>query len=287
MFFHGCSNDASSHSRVDEIATVSITAGTYTEKLTCWVSESPPVPLLIGRDNQRSINGHDCTMRTGHDLVPAMPSLAAPPPPAALAVTMAADVQVRGNGIDCVDVLIPTAHNADVNMMPNATNGIHAFDQTVSTGAHGQASILVHNTNVRPTDALQHSAMASAAEMSSAPLHPTTIGIYDDLIAMAAKEARTTTDNQANATSDTNTTTTADDAAPRTTTTPALCTEAKPRSSTEVRGATWRGNAFSNHEEATAAFSTSLLTEAQLDSVLTSVVDDMEVGSPGQRKLAL
>jgi hypothetical protein len=296
MFFHGYSNDASSHSRVDEIATVSITAGTYTENFTCWVSESPPVPLLIGRDNQRSVNGHGCTMRTddeawvqfdGHDPVPAIPSLAAPPPPAALAVTMAANVQVRGNGIDWIDVLIPTAHNADVNIMPNTTNGIHVFDQTVSTGAHGQASILVHNTNVRPTDVLQHSAMASAAEISSAPLHPTTIGIYDDLIAMAAKEARTTTDNQANATSETNTTTTADGAAPRTTTTPALYTEAKPRSSTEVRGATWRGNAFSNHEEATAAFSTSLPTEAQLDSVLSSVIDDMEVGSPSQRKLAL
>ena len=288
MYFHGFSNNDHNHSRVDQTATVTVTAGTFSSDFTCWVCDSPPVPLLIGRDNQRTADGHGCTLRAddsngyvqfdGHDPVPAVTSPHHPPPTATLAVAIDGDTRVRGDALDWVDVHVSGSHGHDVCVDQSTMAGIHVFAQTVCTDALGRASVLVHNTNNQHADVRHDSSLTSATRIADTPLHPSTVAALNQI------KIRHNA-NDVDGDSNTNNANTDSTTSPPSVAT--MFTETKPRTSSEVRGSAWRGSAFATHEEAAAAFSENLPTEAELDDVLKQVVVDMEVGTPEQQQRTL
>ena len=286
MFFHGFNSDDHTHSSVNEIATIHITAGTCASEFTCWVCTTPPMPLLIGRDNMRSVDGHGCTLRTdehayvqfdGHEPVPAIQSRTLPHANPTLLVTLAHDTRLRGSSLDYVDVIVPTQGARDIWVEQQDLGGLHVFDQTVCTDEHGHASVLVHNTATLHTDTHRGSTIAIATPVATAPLHPTTEAVLDYIELRDQLPAPTTAPAPP----------TRRPARDQTASAGAHYTESKPTTSHEVRGTSWKGHAFSSHEEAATSFSQNLPTEKELDQQLQDVVAAMDVGTPEQRDRTL
>ena len=269
MFFHGFTDAEHKHTRVDQKAIINITVGDYTREYEFWVTTGAPLPLLVGRDMMSRKHGRGCVLDPdteaptitfdGCEPTPAMQSNAPVPRQVLTALVAAASEATLGAGMyDMISASVSEPPGTDVYVHEHTFGGVHTPPQVQRVDKAGHVELLVHNPGRTDVDIDSGTEFSRAQRVTSAPLHPITA-------------AANTTSTSAAAS--------------------VLLTEAQPQTSSQVRGATWKGGAvggtFETEADATAAFKKSLPSAAELDAVLVQAVESAQVGSKEQRRRLL